>query len=92
MPRFIVDDLVHDESEGEEKEIVVTAVDATMLHSQEKGRKKLTVKPEVVYSGKELESEAAKYKRYRLAQKTLYGGIEAPDGFGEKLYLKARRS
>jgi len=74
--------------DGEEREIVVTEMDATMLHSQEKDRKKLTVKLGVMYSGKELESETAKYKRYRLKEKTLYGGIEEPDEFGEKLYLK----
>ena len=76
------------EGKGEEKEIVVTEIDATMLHSQEKGRKKLTVKLGVMYSGKELESETAKYKRYRLAEKALYGGIEETEEFGEKLYLK----
>ena len=76
------------EGDGEEREIVVTEMDATMLHSQEKDRKKLTVKLGVMYSGKELESETAKYKRYRLKEKTLYGGIEDPDEFGEKLYLK----
>jgi len=76
------------EGEGGEKEIVVTEMDATMVHSQEKGRKKLTVKLGVMYCGKELESETAKYKRYRLAGKTLYGGIEEADEFGEKLYLK----
>ncbi len=42
----------------------------------------------VMYSGKELEGEMAKYKRYRLREKTLYGGIEEPEEFGEKLYLK----
>jgi len=76
------------EVEGEERDIVVTEMDATMLHSQEKDRKKLTVKLGIMYSGKELESETAKYKRYRLREKTLYGGIEDPDEFGEKLYLK----
>ena len=76
------------EGEGEEREIVVTEMDATMLHSQEKGRKKLTVKLGVMYSGKELESQTAKHKRYRLAEKTLYGSIEEPEEFGEKLYLK----
>jgi hypothetical protein len=76
------------EGEGEEKEIIVTEMDATMLHSQEKGREKLTVKLGVMYSGKELESETAKYKRYRLSEKTLYGGIEETEEFGEKLYLK----
>jgi len=41
-----------------------------------------------MYSGKELESETAKYKRYRLREKTLYDGIEEPEEFGEKFYLK----
>jgi len=76
------------EGDGEEREIVITEMDATMLHSQEKDRKKLTVKLGIMYSGKELESETAKYKRYRLKEKTLYGGVEDPDEFGEKLYLK----
>jgi hypothetical protein len=76
------------EGEGEEKEIIVTEMDATMVHSQEKGRKKLMVKLGVMYSGKELESERAKYKRYRLTGKTLYGGIEEAEEFGERLYLK----
>jgi len=76
------------EGDGEEREIVVTEMDATMLHSQEKDRKKLAVKLGIMYSGKELESETAKYKRYRLKEKTLYGGVEDPDEFGEKLYLK----
>ena len=76
------------EGQGEAKEIVVTEMDATLLHSQEKGRKKLSVKLGVMYSGKELESETAKYKRYRLIEKALYGGIEEPEEFGEKLYLK----
>lgn len=48
----------------------------------------MTVKLGVMYSGKELESDTAKYKRYRLKEKTLYAGIEDPDEFGEKLYLK----
>lgn len=42
----------------------------------------------VMYSGKELESETTKYKRYWLREKVLYGGIEETEEFGEKLYLK----
>ncbi len=66
------------EGECEEKEIVVTEMDATMLHSQENGQKKLTVKLSIMYSGKGLESKTVKYKRYRLREKALYGGIEEP--------------
>jgi len=43
------------EGDGDEREIVVTEMDATMLHSQEKDRKRLTVKLGVMYSGKELD-------------------------------------
>lgn len=76
------------EGEGKPRQIVVTEVDATMIHSQEEGRKNIAVKLGVMYSGKELESETAKYKRYQLKDKTLYGGIEEAQEFGEKLYLK----
>jgi len=76
------------EGEGEVKEIVVTEVDATMVHSQGDKGKNIVVKLGIMYSGKELESETAKYKRYRLKDKTLYGGIEDVEEFGEKLYLK----
>ena len=76
------------EGEGEPKEIVVTEVDATMVHSQEGKGKNMAVKLGIMYSGKELESETAKYKRYRLKDKALYGGIEEAQEFGEKLYLE----
>jgi hypothetical protein len=76
------------EGESEAKEIVVTEMDATMVHSQEGKGKNISVKLGIMYSGKELESETAKYKRYRLKDKTLYGGIEEAQEFGEKLYLK----
>jgi len=76
------------EKKGEAKEIVVTEMDATMIHSQEGKGKNMAVKLGIMYSGKELESETAKYKRYLLKDKTLYGGIEDAQEFGEKLYLK----
>jgi hypothetical protein len=41
-----------------------------------------------MYTGKELESKEAKWKRYRLKEKVLYGGVEEGEAFGEKLYLK----
>lgn len=76
------------ESDGEGREIVVSELDATMIHSQEKGEKNIVVKLGVMYSGKELESDKAKHQRYRLQEKTLYGGIDEAEEFGEKLYLK----
>ncbi len=39
--------------EAEERKVVVTEMNATMIHSQEKGRKDFTVKLSVMYSGKE---------------------------------------
>ena len=42
------------EDEGESKEIVVTELDATMVHSQEGKGKNIAVKLGVMYSGKEL--------------------------------------
>jgi len=79
------------ESEGEAKEIVVTEVDATMVHSQEGKGKNMVVKLGIMYSGRELESETAKCKRYRLKDKALYGGIEDAQEFGEKLYLEGEQ-
>lgn len=76
------------ESNGEQKDIVVTELDATMIHSQENRGRNIAVKLGIMYSGKELESETAKYKRYRLKEKTVYGGIEDAQKFGEKLYIK----
>jgi len=77
------------EGDGEEREIVVTELDATMVHSQEEEGKDIVVKLGVMYSGKELESQTAQHKRYRLKEKVVYGGIEEPEEFGEKVYLRA---
>ena len=53
-----------------------TKLDATMIHSQEGKGKNIDIKLGVMYSGKELESETAKNKHYRLKDKALYGGVE----------------
>ena len=71
--------------EGEGKEIVVTEVDATMIDSQGGKGRNMAVKLGIMYSGKELESQTAKYKRYWTKDKALYGGIEEAQEFGEKL-------
>jgi hypothetical protein len=80
------------DAEGEEREIVVVEVDGTMLSSQERQRmergERFEVKLGLMYTGKELESKEAKWKRYRLKEKVLYGGVEEGEAFGEKLYLK----
>lgn len=77
------------EGDGEEREFVFTELDATMVHSQEEEGKDIVVKLGVMYSGKELESQTAQHKRYRLKEKVVYGGIEEPEEFGEKVYLRA---
>jgi len=80
------------EGHPEEREIVVVEVDGTMLSSQERQRiergDRFEVKLGLLYTGKELESEGAKWKRYRLKEKVLYGGVEEGEAFGEKLYLR----
>jgi len=50
------------------------------------------VKLGVMYSGKELESETAEYKRYRLNEKALYGGIEETEELREALSQARRES
>jgi hypothetical protein len=75
-------------NDGKDREIVISEIDATMIHSQKKEKRGIVTKLGVMYSGKELESKKAKHKRYRLLEKTLYAGIEDPEKFGEKLYLK----
>jgi hypothetical protein len=77
-----------DEGEEEEREIVVVEADGTMLSSQEERGDRFEVKLGLMYTGKELESEGAKWKRYRLKEKVLYGGVEEGEAFGEKLYLR----
>jgi len=62
-----------------------------MLCSQEKRGERFEVKLGFMYTGKELESKGAKWKRYRLKEKTLYGGVEEGKVFGEKLYLKGEQ-
>jgi hypothetical protein len=71
---------------------VVVEVDGTMLASQEKRGEHLEAKLGLMYTGKELESEGAKRRRYRLKEKVLYGGVEESQAFGEKLYLKGEES
>lgn len=76
------------EGEEEEPEVVVVEVDGTMLSSQEKGGERFEVKLGLLYTGKGLESEGAKWKRYGLKEKVLYGGVEEGDALGQKLYLR----
>lgn len=69
------------------REIVVTEVDGTFLKGQREQAPEFEVRLGVLYSGKELESSTAKRRRYRLRERVLYGGVEAAEAFGERLFL-----
>jgi hypothetical protein len=56
--------------------------------SQEGKGKNMAVKLGIMCSDQELDSETAKYRRYRLKDKAFYGGIDDGEEFGGKLYLK----
>lgn len=74
------------EGSGDEKQIVLTDKDGTMLHSVENGRSKLTVKLGIMYSGREIESGREEYKSYRVVGKGLYGGFEVSEESVSRLY------
>jgi len=73
--------------DAEVREIVVTEVDGTFLKAQREQAPEFEVRLGVLYSGKELESSTAKHRRYRLRERVLYGGVEAAEAFGERLFL-----
>lgn len=41
----------------------------------------------LMYTGRELESKEAKWRRYRLGEKVLYGTVEGAKAFGEHAIL-----
>ena len=69
------------------REIVVTEVDGTFIKGQREETSNFEVRLGVLFSGKELESATAKHRRYRLKERVLYGGVEAAEAFGERLFL-----
>ena len=44
-----------------------------------------------MFSGRQLESQTAKHRRYRLVERVRYGGAEEAEEFGEKLYLRGEK-
>lgn len=67
--------------------MVVAEVDGTFIKAQREGFPSFEVRMGVLFSGKTLESATAKYRRYRLEEMVLYGGVESAQDFGERLFL-----
>lgn len=74
-----------------DRELVVAEVDGTFVKAQREGVPDFEVRLGVLYSGKELESIAAKHRRYRLLERVCYGGVESAEDFGERLFLAGER-
>lgn len=70
-----------------ERELVVAEVDGTFVKAQRETFPSFEVRLGVLFSGKRLESATAKHYRYRLEERVLYGGVEAAQDFGERLFL-----
>jgi len=79
------------ERDEKEREIVVAEVDGAILKAQGEEEDRFEVRLGVMFSGRELESETAKHKRYRLIERVRYGGVEEADMFGEKLFLRGEK-
>lgn len=71
-----------------EREIVLTEVDGTFLRAQREESDRFEVRLGVLTTGKSLESQTAQNRRYRLEERVRYGGVEAAQDFGERLFLK----
>ncbi|MCL5074521.1 MAG: UPF0236 family protein [Chloroflexi bacterium] len=79
------------ERDEKEREIVVSEVDGIMLKAQGEAEDRFEVRLGVLFSGRELESETAKHKRYRLVERVRYGGVEEAEEFGERLFLRGEK-
>jgi hypothetical protein len=76
------------ERDPTEREIILAEVDGTFLRSQREEGDKFEVRLGILTTGKQLVSPTAKHKRYRLLERVRYGGVEAAQDFGERLFLK----
>jgi len=76
------------ERDPAEREIILAEVDGTFLRSQREEGYQFEVRLGVLTTGKQLVSSTAKHKRYRLLERVRYGGVEAAQDFGERLFLK----
>ncbi len=64
------------------REVVVVEWDDTMVRSQEGGERQFGVKLGIGYS----EKRQVGPKRWALADKVVYGGVEEPEAFAERFY------
>lgn len=69
------------------RELVVAEVDGTFVKAQREETPTFEVRLGVLYSGRTVESETAKHRRYRLRERVRYGGVESAEAFGERLFL-----
>ncbi|MGA9533435.1 MAG: UPF0236 family protein, partial [Anaerolineales bacterium] len=76
------------ERDPTQREIVLAEVDGTFLKSQREDGDKFEVRLGVLATGKRLVSSTARHKRYRLLERVRYGGVEAAQDFGERLFLQ----
>lgn len=73
---------------GEKREIILAEVDGTFLRAQREEGERFEVRLGVLTTGKSLESQTAKNRRFRLEERVRYGGVETAQDFGERLFLK----
>ena len=66
------------------REVVVVEWDDTMVRSQEAGERQFAVKLGIGYSQKERQGP----KRWGLADKVVYGGVEEPEVFAGRFYVR----
>jgi len=69
-------------------ELVVVEWDDTMVRSQEVGERQFAIKLGIGYSRK----ERVGGKRWKLADKVVYGGVEEPEPFAERFYTRMEGS
>lgn len=69
-------------------EVVVVEWDDTMVRSQEQGERQFAMKLGIGYSEKQRQGP----KRWTLADKVLYGGVEAPEQFAERFAARMEGS
>jgi len=73
------------EGDGISREIVVIEADGTGISSKEGKGKWMEAKIGIIYTGKKLESETSRNKRYILENKTVYADILDSDAFGKNI-------
>lgn len=66
------------------REVVVVEWDDTMVRSQEAGERQFAMKLGIGYSQKQRQGA----KRWKLADKVAYGGVEEPEVFAGRFYLR----